>query len=197
MRMLYPYDGTVFPRGMLAPTVDVGRRRGRRRVPAHQVAAVRVQGLPEADRARSAACCRRMCGTKPAQQTMGSGDPYTVELTRDERRHGHGPVAEHVDDRASHAQGLDLLQQLQLDAAGRADAGRRMALIGGPGWRRWAASVLRIPPGGKAEGFLSTRLQRLPLGVGERLAPDQPARSATAATSYRARRRTARRTRRR
>ena len=55
LRWLYPYDGTVFPRGMLAPLLMWDGGAGRRRLLAHPGVALRVQGLPQADRGRATA----------------------------------------------------------------------------------------------------------------------------------------------
>ena len=139
LRWLNPYDGTVMPRGLIAPLLDVGRGQRRLGLPARAIELLRIQRVPEADRAQSTPIPAVDLGPS-VQRDAGSersfhGGAHCVEQRcRDGSRHGE---AHH---RAGDVEGLDLHHNTY--------APTLVAGLGSNG------AVLRITPGKAAELFI-------------------------------------------
>jgi hypothetical protein len=160
MRWLYPYDGTVFPRGLLPPMLmwDGGPADA---VYVHiQASLFEYKGClkPTADgQVQLPADVWATAG----QQTKGGSDPYLLELSVIKGGMVKGPVAEHVTIAQATIKGSiyynSYSSKLAAAAAPMGGGGGVPGLFGGGGPGMGSSgAVLRIPPGGMAEVFTST-----------------------------------------
>ena len=143
LRYLYPYAGTVFPRGLIAPTLmwDGGNADY---VYVHiKSKSLRVQGLPRAHGRRTGPLATRRVDGGRRSRARGLGS-FCVSHSRSSPEARSPVPSPSRRDRPGDAQGLRLLQHV-LDEC---------SLSGGPLRRRVAARVLRIVPGQTAQVFL-------------------------------------------
>ena len=164
LRMLYPYDGTVFPRGLLAPLLmwDGGSGDAEAVYVHIKASKFEYKGCLKPSAAGQLQLPQDVWDTA-GEQTQGPGDPFVVELTLLAGGTVERSRAAAARDRAGDDQGLDLLQQLQLalpaapgdPMQGAQPAPGVPAIPGVPGLPGVGGSVLRIPPGGTAERFVS------------------------------------------
>ncbi|MEY4760968.1 MAG: hypothetical protein RLZZ200_824, partial [Pseudomonadota bacterium] len=142
LQWLYPYDETVFPRGMLAPTLMWNG-------PAPDAVYVHIQsqffeykgvlkpgtapGGPSLDLPQDV-------WDKAGQQSAGSADVYTLEVSTRAAGSVAGPMVAHFKIAQATIKGSIYYNTYSTKLPG--------AAVGG--------NVLRIPPGGGAELFLST-----------------------------------------
>lgn len=160
MRWLYPYDGTVFPRGILAPLLMWDG------APADSVY-VHIQGpsfeykgclKPTAD---GQVQLPEDVWTAAGVLTKGGSDPYLVELSAMQGGAVKGPISEHLTIAQATIKGSIYYNSYssKLAAAAMAmnmPAGGLGGLFGMPPGLSGGV-VLRIPPGGTAEVFTSSQ----------------------------------------
>jgi hypothetical protein len=154
MRMLYPYDGTVFPRGLLAPALMWEG-------PAADAVYVHIK----AQRFEYKGCLSPSAPNqvvlpqdvwaKAGDKTLGSGDPFLIEVSALSGGQASGPLAIHVTIAQATLKGSIYYNSYTSLLPGAPDPGAGMSLVGG-GLPAVGGSVLRIPPGGTAERFVST-----------------------------------------
>ena len=159
MKWLYPYDGTVFPRGMIAPMLMWDG-------PVADVVYLHIQSTQFEYKGVLKAAMGATMGPqlqipqdvwdKAGKKTQGKSDTFNMELTA--RAGGSCDRSDRaaLHDRASHREGLDLLQHLRVGFTGCRSRRQRVADSGG----RQSRAVL-------VDG-----LQRLSLGRGEWFAHD-------------------------
>src|SRR5689334_5979528 len=160
LRWLYPYDGTVFPRGILAPALMWDG------APADSVY-VHIQGpsfeykgclKPTAD---GQVQLPEDVWTAAGVLTKGGSDPYLVELSAMQGGAVKGPISEHLTIAQATIKGSIYYNSYssKLAAAAMAmnmPAGGLGGLFGMPPGLSGGV-VLRIPPGGTAEVFTSSQ----------------------------------------
>ena len=113
-RVLYPYDGTVFPRGLKGPLLMWDGVASTEAVYVHIKSTSFVYD----------GCFKVTCAqpAAAAEGRVGRSRPQDARQARPVQRRGHaalrrqgaGPAQAEVDHRPGHDQGLDLLQQLRL-----------------------------------------------------------------------------------
>ncbi len=144
LRLLYPYDGTVFPRGLLAPLLmwDGGS-------PDAVYVHIQAQSFeykavlkPDTDPTTGAPQLQipQDVWVKAGQQTNGKTDPFTLELTARVGGAAAGPITLHFVIAQATVKGSIYYNSYASQLAG--------AAVGG--------NVLRIPAGGQVELFNST-----------------------------------------
>jgi hypothetical protein len=149
-RLLYPYDGTVFPRGLFAPLLMWDGSDA-------EFAYLHIK----ATRFEYKGCLKP---TAPGQlavpedvwkaageKTMGSADPFSVELTLMNAGMVKGPLAEQIVIAQATLKGSIFYNSYTSMLPGGENTGQPGGFGGGG-----SGSVLRIPPGGSAERFTST-----------------------------------------
>jgi hypothetical protein len=139
---LYPYDGTVFPRGMLAPTLMWNGA-----APDAVYVHIRSQYFEYKSVLRPGAApdgpsvdLPQDVWDKAGQQSAGPSDVYTLEVTTRAAGAVAGPMTVHFNIAQATIKGSIYYNTYSTRLPG--------AALGG--------NVLRIPPGGAAELFLST-----------------------------------------
>jgi hypothetical protein len=170
MKWLYPYDGTVFPRGTITPLVmwhgssapDAVYFHMKSRAfeykgvlkPAAEAGLVRGTGIGSASGIGSVNAKAGEQSTQLAipadvwaragEHSLGKGDPFTLELTERVNGQIHGPVVSHITIAQATLKGSIYYSSC---GSGVIDASATdpFAQSGSNG------EVLRIPPGGKAE----------------------------------------------
>jgi hypothetical protein len=160
LRLLYPYDGTVFPRGLFAPLLMWDGSDA-------EFAYLHIK----ATRFEYKGCLKP---TAPGQlavpedawkaageRTMGATDPFTVELTLMSAGTVKGPLSEQIVIAQATLKGSIFYNSYTSKLPGGDNTGQPGGIPGlgggiggGPGGG--SGSVLRIPPGGTAERFTST-----------------------------------------
>jgi hypothetical protein len=142
LRFLYPYDATVFPRGILPPTVMWDGEAGSQVVYLHIKSRLfEYKGclLPSAE---GQLLVPDKVWEMAGAQTEGNVEPYVVELSVMSGGNVVGPVAQHWTVAQATLKGSIYYNSYS------------SALGGGLGGLGGQGAVLRIPRGGSAEGFL-------------------------------------------
>ncbi len=144
LRFLYPYDGTVFPRGLAAPVLmwdDGGQPVDAVHVYIHSTShGFRGCFKPEAPGRLS---LPQAAWEALAAQTRGKADPYQIELTLLRGASATGPIRESVVIAPGTLKGSVFYNSYASQLGKKA---------GAPG-----GVILRIPPGGQAEVFVGQR----------------------------------------
>lgn len=142
MRFLYPYENTVFPRGMLAPLLM-----WQGEMPDAVYVHLKSQNfeyksvLPAlADQPGPALILPQDIWVQAGMQTKGPDDPFTLELSARANGVVSGPITLHFNIAQATIKGSIYYNTYSSQLPG--------AALGG--------NVLRIPPGGNAEMFVST-----------------------------------------
>jgi hypothetical protein len=141
MKWLYPYDGTVFPRGMIAPLLmwdgpaaDVVYLHIKAQAFEYKAVLKATAGMgPQLQIPQDA-------WDKAGQKTAGKSDTFTLELTARAGGVSAGPIVSHFTIAQATVKGSIYYNTYASKLSG--------AAVGG--------NVLRIPAGGQAELFLST-----------------------------------------
>jgi hypothetical protein len=145
-RLLYPYEGTVFPRGLLPPTLMWGGADDADAAYVHLYASgfdYRGALRPVLDPGTHApgVPLPEEVWTRAGAQTLGKGDPFTLELTLRAQGRVLGPLTLRFTIAAATVKGSIYYNSYASKLPG--------AALGG--------NVLRIPSGGKAELFSSVQ----------------------------------------
>jgi hypothetical protein len=167
LRVLYPYDGTVFPRGMLAPDLMWDGDGG-----AAEVVYVHVKSMifeywgcfkPTAP---GRVTLPQDAWDKAGQRSLGKGDDYSIELSVMSGGAVTGPAKLRVEIAQAAIKGSIFYNTYRSNLVGGMPAGGMAPAdpaagfpgLGFPGGGAGAASgiVVRIPAGGKAEVFGQT-----------------------------------------
>lgn len=156
-RWLYPYEGTVFPRGMLAPDLMWAG-------PAADAVYVHIKSnifeyrgclTPNAD---GQVTLDQSVWDQAGQRSFGRDDSYTIELTLWSQGAAVGPVTLHIQIAQAAIKGSiyynSYASKLAPATAGLDPTG--LGAFGLPGGGLGGGVVLRIPPGGSAEVFGQT-----------------------------------------
>jgi hypothetical protein len=163
LKLLYPYDGTVFPRGMLAPDLMWDG-------PAASAAYVHIKSMifeywgclkPTA---AGRITLPQDAWDKAGQRTKGKADIYTVELSLLNQGTVTGPITSHFQIAQAAIKGSifyntyrsNLLSSAAGGAAGAPAGFGGFGLPGAPAGGMLGGLVVRIPAGGKAEVFGQT-----------------------------------------
>jgi hypothetical protein len=150
IRLLYPYDGTVFPRGLLAPLLmwDGGDAEF---VYVH-IKATRFEykGCLKPSAAGQLTIPEDVWKTA-GEKTMGGNDPFSVELTLMNGGTVTGPVSEQIVIAQASLKGSIFYNSYSSQLPG----GENTGLFPGSGMGQ-GGSVLRIPPGGTVERFTAS-----------------------------------------
>jgi hypothetical protein len=160
MRLLYPYDGTVFPRGLLAPLLmwDGGDADF---VYVHMKATrFEYKGCLTPTAPRQLALPEDVWKTA-GEKTLGGNDPFALELTWMSGGVVKGPVRAQIAIAQATLKGSIFYNSYNSLLPGGENTGEPGGLTdpfggGVPGAGGGSGSVLRIPPGGTAERFTST-----------------------------------------
>jgi hypothetical protein len=149
IRVLYPYDGTVFPRGLLAPLLMWDGADG-------EFAYLHIKAM----RFEYKGCLKPSApGQLPipedvwktaGEKTLGATDPFVVELTLMKAGAVQGPAREQIVIAQATLKGSIFYNSYTSMLPGGENTGQPGG-IGGGG----SGSVLRIPQGGTAERFTS------------------------------------------
>jgi hypothetical protein len=145
-KWLYPYEGTVFPRGLGAPMLMWDGAADA--VYIHiQSMAFEYKGCLKPTAAGQLQLPEDIWATA-GQKTHGKGDTYSIELTTLQKGAVNGPASLHISIAQATIKGSIYYNSYNSNLAASAPA---MGFGGGP----MGGVVLRIPQGGKAELFLS------------------------------------------
>jgi WD40-like Beta Propeller Repeat len=142
MRWLYPYDGTVFPRGLLAPLLMWDGAQPDAVYVHLKSQTFEYKGClkPTAGQAGPQVALPQDVWTAAGKQTHGQSDPYTLELSARAGGAVTGPVVLHFGIAQATVKGSIYYNTYNSKLTG--------AAVGG--------NVLRIPAGGVAEVFVSS-----------------------------------------
>ncbi|MEY4577728.1 MAG: hypothetical protein RL701_2431 [Pseudomonadota bacterium] len=152
LKWLYPYDGTVFPRGLIAPLLMwSGAAAEAVYVHIHSKAFDYVGCLKPS--AQGQLALDQDVWDKAGQRTFGKDDVYTVEFTTLSGGVATGPIISHLQIAQATMKGSiyynSYSSKLGASATGAAPGG----FFGGGAMGATGGLVLRIPAGGKAELF--------------------------------------------
>ena len=157
LKWLYPYDGTVFPRGMIAPDLMWDG-------PAGDVAYVHIKsqifeywGCVKPNAAGQIAL-QQDVWDKAGQRSQGKQDVYTVELSVLDQGKVTGPITSHLQISQAAIKGSVYYNSYSSKLVVADDSSQGGGLFGGlfGGLGASGGVVLRIPPGGRAEVFGQT-----------------------------------------
>jgi hypothetical protein len=167
VRVLYPYDGTVFPRGMLPPTLMWEGQAGANAVYVHIVGPRFEYHGCLAPTAEGQLLLPEDVWAKAGEKTFGSTEPYKVQLTVMSNGVAAGPIestwtiAQATIKGSIYYNSYNSALSLGAGVPGAGGApnaggfpagGFPAGGFGGPGGQN--GIVLRIPPGGHAEAFV-------------------------------------------
>jgi hypothetical protein len=158
MRVLYPYDGTVFPRGLLAPLLMWDGGDGEFVYVHLQATRFEYKGCLKPTAPGQLALPEDVWKTA-GEKTMGGNDPFTLELTWMSGGVVTGPVREQIVIAQATLKGSIFYNSYNSLLPGGENTGEPGGVInpfGGAVAGGGSGSVLRIPPGGTAERFTST-----------------------------------------
>jgi hypothetical protein len=155
LRMLYPYDGTVFPRGILAPTLMWDGATGVQSVYVHiQAQRFEYKGClkPTAD---GQLTLPEDIWAKAGEKTIGTADPFKVELTVMGSGAAMGPISSTWTIAQATIKGSIYYNSYSSKLA---NAGMMMGgFFGGGGPGGGSGAVLRIQKGKSAEVFINSQ----------------------------------------
>jgi len=137
MKWLYPYQGTIFPRGMLAPDLMWSGGPGASVYLHVTSASFEYKGCLRTD-AEGRVQWPQSAWEAAGQHTRGPSEPFTIEVTVLNNGAAHGPISR-------------LVTIAQASIKGSIFYNSYVSAGGGQ-----QGAVYRIPPGGTAQAFLNT-----------------------------------------